>query len=102
MEHFADLFVACYVGRASIITLETIAPNAQTSVTHPATSARVQMIEDFLAGRTNPLLQLFQACLQQLQLPPLQVEFRAPNIGPVFDDVRTYDPGLRMTQTSFD
>jgi hypothetical protein len=90
LEHFADLFAACYVGKASIRALETIAAGHHTTPTHPATAARVALVEDLLEGRSNPLVALFQTCLQQLSLAPLTKEFSAPDISSHFDDVLTY------------
>ncbi|KRQ02750.1 hypothetical protein AOQ72_06630 [Bradyrhizobium yuanmingense] len=90
LEHFADLFAAAYIGRCSIRALEIIAPNNATSATHPSTADRVALVEDFLAGRSNGLIPLFQTCLQHLGLPPLQIEHSAPVLRPAFDDIRTH------------
>jgi hypothetical protein len=89
LEHFADLFSAAYIGRSSIRPLEIIAPNNPVTSTHPATADRVALVEDFLAGRTHGLINLFQTCLTRLSLPPLQVEFSAPPVKSAFDDIMT-------------
>lgn len=90
LEHFADLFAAAYIGRCSIGALEIIAPNNPTTMTHPSTADRVALVEDFLAGRSTSIIPLFQACLQQLGLPPLQIEHVALNLDAAFDDIRTH------------
>jgi hypothetical protein len=90
LEHFADLFAAAHIGRCSIGALELIAPNAPISFTHPSTSDRVFLVEEFLAGRQTGLIGVFQSSLQQLSLPPLQIEFDTPDVRTSFDDIRTY------------
>jgi hypothetical protein len=91
MEHFADLFAACYVGRAGIETLKTIAPNDPASITHPATANRVALVEDFLDRRPSPMVELFKQSLAAIGAPALAVQFSRPNISPSFDDIRPYD-----------
>jgi len=90
LEHFADLFAAAYIGRCSIRALEIIAPNNPTSVTHPSTTDRVALVEDFLAGRQSGVIAIFQNCLQLLSLPALQIEFDGAAVKGSFDDIRTY------------
>ncbi|WP_157861918.1 hypothetical protein [Methylobacterium sp. Leaf361] len=89
-EYFADLFCACYTGRASARTLETIAPNAPPSLTHPATAVRVALIEDFLAGRTNQIIDHLQECLMDLGAPALMPLFTLPDISENFNDMRPF------------
>jgi hypothetical protein len=89
-EHFADLFGACYVGTSSIKTLETIAPRAPSSATHPATSDRITLIQRFLASQPDPLIDLFQNALARLGMGPLQTVFQPPDLKAVFDDIRPY------------
>jgi hypothetical protein len=89
LEYFADLFAACYVGEASIATLETIAPNNPHSMTHPSTASRAALVRDFLAGIGNPTVDLFQTCLNNLGVPSLAVMFDAPNLGKM-DDLKPH------------
>jgi hypothetical protein len=89
-EHFADLFAASYVGRASIGTLETIAPESPASSTHPATLDRVNLVESYLSKKTDPIITLFQQCLQHLNAPALTPKFTTTDIRPFFDDLRPY------------
>ncbi|MEP2185204.1 hypothetical protein [Roseibium sp.] len=88
MEHFADLFGACYCGAATNKSLESIAPNAGNSFTHPATHARVKVVNDFLSGTQNPVVELFQDALVNLRLPKLEVRFVEPDVT-CFEDVLT-------------
>jgi hypothetical protein len=89
-EHFADLFAACYVGRSGIETLQTIAPNALASYSHPSTADRVALVEKLLTGRNDALIQIFQNTMTRLGAGSLATLFKAPNLKQSFDDVRTY------------
>jgi hypothetical protein len=89
-EHFADLFAACYVGSSSIRTLETIALGAAASLTHPATTDRVALVNKFLTGQTGGLIDAFQHSLSLLGGVPLSVVYRAPDVKQPFDDIRPY------------
>jgi len=89
-EYFCDLFGATYAGNASVEALQTIAPSAPASDTHPATADRVRSVDEFLSGRTTPLIDVFQQALAQQQKPPLCVRFRLPTLSTCFDDLRPY------------
>lgn len=89
-EHFADLFAACYVGRTNGHALNTIAPHAAQSFTHPSTSDRILVVEAFLNGSAHPLVELFQACLRRLGAPPLAINYASPTITEELDDIRPY------------
>ncbi len=99
MEHFADLFAACYVGRSSIETLLTLAPGGPASTTHPATDERVRLVDDFLSGSPSVLVDLFQSALASLGVPPLARQFSAPEVSASFDDIRPYE--IRDTRELF-
>lgn len=87
-EYFADLFAACYVGGAIGEMLEALAPGAVDSPTHPATSARVQTINDFLNGADNRIVKLCNLALAGRTLPELQVRSRLPGVDAAFDNMR--------------
>ena len=89
-EHFADLFAACYVGRSSVSALETIAPDALDSNTHPATRSRVDLVEAFLRGETPHLVHLFQNYLTNLSAPSLEIMYNSPDLQASLDDIRPY------------
>jgi hypothetical protein len=88
MEHFADLFAASYVGRSSIETLLTIAPNDAASVTHPSTADRVRIVDDFLSGSPSNIVDLFQNSLSALGAPTLTKHFLKPDLTQEIDDIR--------------
>ncbi len=89
-EYFADLFSACYVGKAGLDTLNIIAPNNPDSFTHPATIKRVKLIADFIDNKPNPIIGLFQDALIQRKIAPLKSQYKTPNIVDSFDDALTY------------
>ena len=89
-EYFCDLFGAAHAGRAFIEALQTIAPSAPACDTHPATADRIRSVDEFLAGRTTPLIDVFQKALAQQQKPPLSIRFRLPALTASYDDLRPY------------
>lgn len=91
-EYFADLFAAMYVGTASDDFLQEFAPNQPASPTHPSSQARRALIADFLGGRKNPIVELFQATLPARGLPALGPRFEAIDLSPAFSNVRPVTP----------
>lgn len=91
MEHFADLFSACYCGTASSKSLIAIAPNNTDSLTHPSTAKRVRIIDDFLNNRSNDMIDLLQGALAAKTRQQLSTRFSLPAVRDAFDDVRTVD-----------
>jgi len=89
-EHFSDLFAACYTGNAISLFLDSIAHDAPFSVTHPATVARTKVIEDFLSGTPNPIVDFYQDVLSKRGLPELTRRYVSPSINASFDAIRTY------------
>lgn len=87
-EFFADLFASCYCGDTLNQSLQIISPGRTASVTHPSTADRVSVVDDFLSGRQNLIVNMFQTCLRQLQMPPLSIRFDKPNVSECFNDVR--------------
>lgn len=90
-EYFADLFCAAYVGQAARGFLEAFCPRQNVSESHPSSEARYGVIEDFLNDRTNPVIELFQSCLEQRGLPRLVKRFSSINIDDAFGNVHPYD-----------
>ena len=90
MEYFADLFAANYVGQANSKLLSNIAENAPVSPTHPATASRNGVIDDFLNGVTNPIVELFNNSLSTLGVPELKKRYTRPNIEDAFNNIRPY------------
>lgn len=50
-EYFADLFAAQYINDASNLFLDCIASKNPDSPTHPATSKRITVVDNFLTGQ---------------------------------------------------
>lgn len=90
-EFFADLFAASYVGEAVAVMIESMAPNATESFTHPATARRSQVVRDFLAGTQNDIVDLCNAALSALGKQSLTQRFDAPDVSGCFDNVRPYE-----------
>ncbi len=58
-EYFCDLFASQYIGFTSNHYLKYLTKNSNnTSQTHPSTISRIIMVEDFINGRTNYLLDI--------------------------------------------
>lgn len=89
-EFFSDLIAASYTGRAIIRLLEHIAPDATDDKEHPATSRRIRNIEDFLAGKSNEYIDIYQSALAGLSLAPLTVRYATPDVARCFDNMRPY------------
>lgn len=89
-EHFSDLFAACYTGNAISLFLDSVAHDAPNSRTHPATASRISIIEDFLSGTPNQIVDFYQSILSNRGLPQLKKRYVSPNIKTSFDAIRTY------------
>lgn len=90
MEHFADLFAACYCANSLNEILVRLGGLQAASATHPATSDRISVVDDFLSGQTNSIVNMFQTALSMRGLPALAQRFVVPDVTPSFHDVRTY------------
>lgn len=90
MEHFADLFAACYCSNALNEILVRLGGQQASSDTHPATVDRISVVDDFLSGRPNGIVDLFQTALKMRGLPNLAPRFQIPDVTASFNDVRTY------------
>ena len=90
MEHFADLFAACYCADSLSEILAHLEGSQPASDTHPATSDRASVVSDFLAGASNPVVDVFQKILPLRGLPILSQQFTIPDVTGSFNDVLTY------------
>ena len=90
LEHFADLFAACYCSDGLNKSLQVIAGGHGNSDDHPATQVRVDTVEDFLNDNPNSVVDLFQNVLTVRGLPTLEKRFRIPEVTRHFDDALTY------------
>lgn len=106
-EFFADLFSAQYTGRSGIEFLQKIAGNAPASLTHPATKLRASVVNDFLLGRSNPLIELFDVIISRfhhhgiLKLKKFERINCPIDIKMNFDNIRPYEICSRDELHSF-
>ncbi len=91
-EYFADIFSAAYVGDAAKGFLQEFCPNQAVQVSHPSSAARYKVLEDFVAGVPNPIVDLFQAALAQRGLQSLSPRFDAIQLAPTMGAVRPFAP----------
>ena len=89
MEHFADLFSACYVGEAAKKSLLAIAPDNPDSPTHPSTTKRCDAIDSFLAGKPHRIVSLFQHTLDASSINRLTHFFTPTEVSESLDKVLT-------------
>lgn len=63
MEYFADLFAAQYIGNGEQEVLRYLTfPNLNyTSNSHPSTQNRIKMVDDFLQGHANSVIDLIRS-----------------------------------------
>lgn len=90
-EFFADLFAASYVGTSIKIFLEAFAADNAISFSHPATYDRLQVLQAFMSGTPNVIVDLFRSTLDTLGLAKLEKHYAPPDIGPFFDNIRPYE-----------
>lgn len=88
MEYFADLFSAYYIGRSGIEFLNKIAGSNPPSATHPATKDRLVVVDAFLNGEKNIVVDLFNDTLKAKSLKTLTPPTQFPNIETEFNNVR--------------
>ncbi len=91
-EYFADLFATSYVGEANREFLMQFCGDEPVSKSHPSTTARFQVMDDFLSGRSNKIVDLFQQALKARGLGALSARYAASNASTVFESVRPCSP----------
>lgn len=75
-EYFCDLFAAQYVGDTLNYYLEYITTYSDTDTgMHPSTQNRSKVVDDFLAGRYNPVVNLIQKVLEQTVAKRLEIKY---------------------------
>lgn len=91
-EYFADLFSAAYMGSAAKGFLQEFCPDEPISTTHPATTSRFSLMDDFVSERSNAILELFQNALTARGLPRLSKRYSAIAVQGTFGNVRPAIP----------
>jgi hypothetical protein len=94
IEHFCDLVAAAYVGECVsdyIIQWDLqLVPHAS----HPSAASRAKVTRDFLAGTSNPLVDLLCDAVEKSGLNTrLKPRFTLPNVEEAFADVRPVEVG---------
>lgn len=90
MEYFADLFFCCYCGSAGKNSLLAIAPNDPDSATHPSSSKRAAVMDDFLSGTANARIDLLQKATLARTGQTLAPKYQNLDLTPAFHDVLTF------------
>jgi hypothetical protein len=76
-EYFCDLFAAQYIGYGSNYYLSYITERENVySNTHPSTTNRVNVVNDFLDRRGNPLVELFNNTMNGIDSIPSHQRLR--------------------------
>lgn len=106
-EYFADLYSAQFIGKCGVDFLEKIAGSDLASATHPATSERVSVVNDFLSGKKNPVVDMFNFIINlmfkdgKILVPNLTQPAVSPDISISFDNIRPYSIKDRNEMHSF-
>lgn len=87
-EYFADLFAACYCGRAIKQFLEGIAPDAEASISHPESYHRYQAIEALVSDQVHGVITGFNQALAARRLPTLELRYRPVDVTAAFKAIR--------------
>jgi dCTP deaminase len=69
-----------------------MAPNQPASQTHPGTRERIKVVEDFLSGTPNVIVDIFRNSLARLSKPALAPIYDVVDVRTEFDDLRTFSP----------
>ncbi|WP_431099018.1 hypothetical protein [Polaromonas aquatica] len=91
-EYFADIFSAAYVGEAAKGFMKEFCPEQKVKPTHPSSAARYKVLDDFVAGVPNPIVDMFQRALAARQLPSLHPRFDSIELGSTIGAVRPFAP----------
>lgn len=78
-EYFADLFAAQYINDSSNHYLNHLAYNFEDSKSHPATSKRSLVVENFLNGVSSREIDIIQEGLRKMGLPELNIRHNLIN-----------------------
>ena len=87
-EYFADLVGVAYVGEAMLGFLKEFIPNDKASTSHPSSVARFKLMEDFINGINNPIIDLFNKALSCRGFQPITKRFNSVAIDDTFSNVR--------------
>lgn len=89
-EYFADLFSAAYVGESAKGFLQQFCPDTEVTHSHPSSADRFALLDDFYAGRPNPIIDMFQQTLSTRGLPSLDRKYDVVDVASEMGDVRPF------------
>lgn len=81
MEFFADLFAAQYINNASNLFLNYIAYDNPDSDTHPSTSKRIEVVNDFLSFKTISEITEINSALLNSGFETMKIRHKEININ---------------------
>lgn len=90
-EYFADLVGVAYVGEAMLGFLKEFSLSTTPepySFSHPSSLARFKLMEDFINGINNPIIDLFNKALSSRGFQPITKRFNSVAIDDTFGNVR--------------
>jgi len=90
-EYFSDIIAASYTGYAIHKFLSCLVPDEKSCESHPATKDRLKNIEDFLEGKTNKYIDIFNKVITARGLPEIKIRFIKPDIHKCFNNIRPYE-----------
>jgi hypothetical protein len=77
-EYFADLFAAQYIGDTCAGYVNYISYKSDSSATHPATDERVQLVDNFINGYSDPRINIIQSFTEKIAKQPLRIRYTKP------------------------
>lgn len=87
-EYFCDIFASQYIGFTSNYYLQYITKNSNSiSETHPSTINRVQVVEDFLNGKPNLIVDVIKTYINKITGNDLQKRFADINASDFYEFV---------------
>ncbi|MEZ0483174.1 hypothetical protein [Fibrella aquatica] len=85
-EYFCDLFASQYVGRSLNSYLLYITENNPNSTTsHPASSLRCQLVDDFIDGNANYLVDYIKGAVLRITGKPLCIRHDKPTGNDIYN-----------------
>lgn len=85
-EYFCDWFAAQYIGPSANLYVSYLAQSGATyNETHPSAINRQRLVNDYLNGRNNVIIDLINGALCEMGRPLLERKYELPNIDDFFD-----------------
>jgi hypothetical protein len=87
-EYFADLFAASYSGNAVSIFLEKVIGLQKATSTHPDSSQRIVLVQNFIDSKNDPWIEMFQDACKKTAGNSLEIRYALPDINHCLNDFR--------------